>query len=225
MREDSRTYFALYKNMPRKKILIQPNIPVSISARTNNKNWFELPMADVWDIYSDHLYYLRHVYNVQIHNFVLMSNHFHLIASFPDTNMATAMNRFMRETSRAINSLSMNINHLYGGRFFRTSLDSYHYYCIAYKYIYRNPVKAGLAPSVEEYKYSTINGLLGQTHLTIPVVYDTLLFDNDIESQLKWLNTPFKNEHEEAIKKALSRARFKLPKVNNKIHELEYMLP
>lgn len=79
---------------------------------------------------------------------------------------------FMRETSRELTRLGNRVNQTYGGRFHRSLLESPIRYLHAYKYVYRNPVRAGKCKSVQEYPFSSIQGLLGETWLDVPVSED-----------------------------------------------------
>lgn len=168
-------------------------------------------MKDVWCIFSRQLYFVSQAYSLKIHVFVLMENHFHLIASAPQGNLSEAMAFLLREVSREITRSSNRINQTWGGRFFRSRLGTYHYFMHAYKYVYRNPVEANLCKKVEEYKYSTLNGLLGFDHLLIPMAEDPLLFEN-VKSTLSWLNTAPLLADRLHIKTALKKAEFCLPK-------------
>ena len=212
--------------MPRKIFIQNPENPYHISARSNNRDWFALPMDEVWFIFGRFLYLLHHAYGVEIYAFVLMNNHFHLLARFPMGNLIKAMQYFMRETSRCIAFESERINHVYGGRFFRCEIGSFHYFTHTYKYVYRNPVEARLCNFAEEYPYSTLNGLIGKTPLLIPMQPDTLLFENGgVEQTLTWLNRRPPQEEKEMIRKALRKNEFKLAKKRSteKPHPLEWM--
>ncbi len=160
---------------------------------------------------SEQLFFIHHVYGVKIHAFVLMSNHFHLLISCPNGNLSEAMSWFMRETSRAITKASDRINQTYGGRFSRTLIETEHHFKNVYKYVYRNPVTAGICDNVEVYQFSTLSGLLGQSHMIIPLEPDTFLFDN-VEREIRWLNKKPKKEHLLDVKTALKKAVFRLPR-------------
>jgi REP element-mobilizing transposase RayT len=88
--------------MPRKTLIRSSEHPYHISARCINKDWFRLPIEDIWKIFEDYLCHVSHVYDLRIHSFVLMSNHFHLLASTPQGNIDKVMNYLMREVSRNI---------------------------------------------------------------------------------------------------------------------------
>jgi REP element-mobilizing transposase RayT len=176
-------------------------------------------MDEVWKIMCRHLHFLSFGFNVKIHSFVLMSNHFHLLATTPEANLSQAMAYFMKATSTELTSAGNRINQTYGARHFRSIVEKNHYYELCYKYIYRNPVVAGLCDLVEDYKYSTLQGLLGQSRLDIPVCEDHLLFSN-IESTLRWLNTPSTAENWEVVKSAMKRQRFALSLPHRKTEAL-----
>lgn len=205
-------------------------IPISnefayhISARTPNRELFYIPLNEVWAIMEDYLYLTAKMFCLYIHAFVLMPNHFHLLASTPKLNIGPAMNFFMGENSRAINRVSGRINQNWGRRHHKTFVNSYHYFMNVYKYIYRNPVRAGLCEKVEDYPYSTLSGLCGKSRLIIPTQEDTILFDPNFNiKNLNWLNTPSCPKDERDMRLALKRSIFELPThpINGKASRLE----
>lgn len=196
--------------MPRLQKIYSPEFPYHLSARTHNKEWFQLPMEKIWETLSDYLYFINEAYKVEIHSFVLMDNHFHLIARFPENNMGEAMNYFMRESSRRISRDCGRINQVYGNRYFRSIIQKAHYLDHAYKYIYRNPVEAGLCERVEDYPYSTLHILLGKRNGVIPLAPDLRLDGRHLEKTLKWLNEKPEEKDREEIRKALRKTEFSL---------------
>lgn len=214
--------------MPRKIIPISTEHYYSISARCINKEWFQIPLEDVWKIMEDYLYFLSIGFNFKIKSFVLMNNHFHLIVKTPDGNLSEGMRYFMRETSRHIAKGSGRINQIYGARFYRSLISTNHYYTHAYKYVYRNPVEAALVESVLDYKFSTLGRLLGKGPLNIPIEYDEILFDSkNIQETLNWLNTTPTRENYKIIKTALRKSEFYIPrdkvtKYKNPLEDLMY---
>jgi putative transposase len=194
--------------MPRRQYEATALHPYHLGARCLNREWFRLPLPVVWEIFSEQLYFAHHAFNLCIHNFVLMSNHFHLVASTPDKNLSQTMNYFMRETSRLISRYSGRINQVYGAPYHRSLIRSEHYFMHAYKYVYRNPVEAGICSKVEDYQFSTLFGLLGRGHLLIPLAEDSLI-TGDANIYLDWLNKNYAADHKLQIKRALARSSFK----------------
>lgn len=196
--------------MPRSHTILQAEVPYSISARCINRDWFGMSLPSVWEIFGEELFLIHHLYDVRIHSFVLMNNHFHGIVSTPKANLSEAMQRFMRQTSVRITKPAGRINQTYGARHKPCILGSYNYFLNSYKYIYRNPVAAGVCGRVEDYRFSTLRGLLGFERLVIPLEEDTILF-SDVEKELVWLNTPPSSENVQAMKIGLRKRRFALP--------------
>ncbi len=200
--------------MPRAKRKISADFPYHLNARCINRDWFRLPMDTVWSIFCDYLWSTSHFFDFRIHSFVLMTNHFHLIASTPNGNLPAAMRHLMTETSREITRLSGRINQTYGGPYHPTLIDKQSYFFDAYRYVYQNPLKAGLCERVEEYKYSSLPGLLGMSHLEFPVVEDAILF-GDSCATVEWLNLRLDEIEKERIRKALRKTKFAIPATRN----------
>ncbi len=196
--------------MPRSHPPYRTDCPYHVTARTNNQTWFQIPLAQVWEIFQNQLFFIHHAFGVKIHSFVLMSNHFHLLISDPEGKISQALRWLMTETSRDINHEQKSKNHVYGQRNYRTLLSNSHYFLHAYKYVYRNPVEAGVCKWVEEYPYSTLRGLLGFEKMIIPLSPDTFM-DDDLEGSLKWLNSHPEKENYKAVRVALRKSDFKLP--------------
>lgn len=154
------------------------------------------------------------IHGLEIHLFVLMLNHFHLIASTPAANISKAMNRFMEMSSRRIGGQSNRINRIWGSRYYKSILSSEAYFKNAYKYNYFNPVKAGVVERCEDYQFSTLNGLLGHSQILMPLKPDLLLMD-DPELTLTWLNSRPSDEKLSAIKAALRKSQFRHVKCPN----------
>ncbi|MBS1970381.1 MAG: hypothetical protein JSU04_08735 [Bdellovibrionales bacterium] len=67
------------------------------------------------------------------------------------------------------------------------SILSAEYYKRAYKYIYRNPVEAGMCSRAEDYEFSSLRGLLGRVNLQVPVI-DNMGLIFGPKKILTWLN-------------------------------------
>ena len=210
--------------MSRKPSPRRTDCPYHVTARTNNQEWFEIPLDQVWKIFEDQLFFIHHAFGIQIHSFVLMTNHFHLLLSDPNGKISEALRWLMTESSREIAQKSGRKNRIYGQKNFKSLIGSYHYYMHAYKYIYRNPVQAGACKRVEEYPYSTLAGLIGLTPLKIPLTQD-LLF-GDFDRNLRWLNTAVEKKDWDSVRTALRKSEFKLRHqcFRNREHPLENRL-
>ena len=194
--------------MPRSKAILQPDFPYNVTARCINREWFNLPMDEVWEIFSEELFWVSRTHNFKIHSFVLMSNHFHLIVRTPDSNISSGMQQFMRSTSWRLTRAGNRINETYAGRHYKTILDTNSYFLNAYKYNFLNPVKAGLCERVEQYPYSSLNRILGFGKILFPVENDDDLMA-DTSRILRELNKVPEENNWNAVENALRRPYFR----------------
>ncbi len=209
--------------MPRRRFFPTDQFPYHVTARSHNKEFFPVPMNELWEIFSRYLYFITLAYGVRIHAFVLMSNHFHMIISTPNANLDQAMNYLMREVSKAINRDSERINQVFGGPYHWTVIKNRTYYHHAYKYVYRNPVEARMCTRVEAHPYSTLRGIIGMDRLPFPT-FDNMNLITQLGKQLEWLNSPFPNAaFVELIRQAMRREEFCLDenRSENADHETE----
>lgn len=87
------------------------------------------------------------------------------------------------------------------------------YFANSLKYIYRNPVRAGMCKDVREYWFSSLN------RTDFKWKFDHAKLD------IAWLNEPPKKELEEAIGKALRRREFKLARATKSGVSLQLEAP
>ena len=198
--------------MPMKLRITNPFFPMHITARSNNREQFPVPLSLVWELLADYLQILKHEFGIEVLSFVLMPNHFHLICKDPKTNISKGMQFFMRESSKELGRLSGRINKVWGGPFFSSVIANPLYFFHAYKYVYRNPVRANLCDRVELYPYSSLAVLLGNSRTVLPMCDDTILFEEGLQSTLDWLNTDFSEVENKSLRNSLRRSTFKLRK-------------
>lgn len=193
--------------MPR-PLLIRSDIhPYHVSSRCNNKEFFQIPLDEVWTIMLKLLKRAHEEQQLAIHAFVLMGNHFHLLCHTPKGNIDECMHIFLRSVSVEINRRTQSQNHLWGGRYRWSLIDSQRHYYQVYRYIYQNPIRAGLVVKVQDYPYSTLRKELPfPLHTSIP-----LTFAGE-EGELLWLNEKYENEDLDLIKAGLRKSQFDLDK-------------
>jgi putative transposase len=171
-------------------------------------------MEFVWSVFNRYCLEITEKYDARIHALVVMSNHFHLLLTTPRQNLDEAMNQLMREVSRSINRTAGRINHVFGGPYKWSLIYGPLYYANALKYVYRNPVKAGLCSVVEEYPYSSLQQLLTPEGSAFPI-FPSALDDWGILrlppiAQLNWLNLAFKENEDDCIRRALRHKIFEI---------------
>lgn len=191
--------------MPRKKLIRTDQFPYHVTTRSNNKDWFKLSLDRVWNISQEGLAYAHKLCPVEIHAFVLMSNHYHLLVSTPQANIDCFMRAFNKYFSDSINTYSGVINHKFGGPYNWSVVSKKEYLFNVYRYIFQNPVKAGMTLSCEEYPYSSLHGALSGTS---GLVEYRPHFDDGFEHWLEFLNRVDLRESE-IIRRGLRRGDFR----------------
>lgn len=200
--------------MPRPLLIRSENHPYHITARCNNKEFFPLLLSDVWPLMLNYLKKTHDNHQLAIHAFVLMGNHFHLLCHTPKGNIDEAMHFFMRSTSVCINHRARLTNHLWGGRYRWSLIESQRHYYQVYRYIYQNPIRARIVARVEDYPYSTLQGEFPfPLHSFIPMSFA------GAEGERIWLNEKYEKEDIELIRTGLKKQQFDLNKKKLKAFE------
>lgn len=196
--------------MPRKPLIYTHENPYHISARSNNKEWFYLPLSECWTIFAAGLNHLHLEYGFLTHLFVLMDNHYHLVGTCSEKhNLGEVMSWFQKYVSRKINSRAGRINHIFGGRYKASLIAHPAHFAAVYKYVARNPVRAGICEKVEQYGYSSLYSESGSR----VIAFSSGNWGADIPhchaDLMSWLNEPSLLEIDEIIRKSLQKTHFR----------------
>lgn len=204
--------------MARMKLIRSQIFPYHVTLRSNNREWFKLPLEKVWQLTTDELCRISLLFGVNVHSYVLMSNHLHMMLSTPEKDLGFAMCEFGGSMTRMFNLISGRTGHLFGGPYRWSIVQTPLYYANAMKYVYRNPVRAGLVDRVEDYRFSSLTGVVGTAHMSVLLHHPQIerltsrIALEDPGEMLKWLNEPFCDEVQAAIAKGLRRKVFELPR-------------
>lgn len=213
--------------MPRARLIRSDDLPYHVYARSNNKEWFYLPMKEVWEVFCWKWKNVVDGLDAKIHAFVLMSNHFHAILTTPRANIDAIMEHFMRESAREINSKAERINHLYGGPYGWSLIRERHHYEQVVRYVHQNPLEAGMCERVEDYSYGSL--FYQHRGISLPFEMEPSRFELDrvgdtpIYRRLDWLNMRYVQEERDAIRRALRHSVF-TPKGDRRTHRIPSVL-
>ncbi len=192
--------------MPRKSIIRTSEFPYHVTIRTNNKDWFDLPLKEVWSLCLTNLKTASSKVNVNIQSFVLMNNHYHLLIWTPNCDLDKFMYYFNSGLSKGVRKSTGRINRIFGDRYHWSLIKDQNYYELVQKYIYRNPIRAGLVRVCEEYEFSSLHYIFKKKDIGF-----TLYNENNSNNQkfLQWINDLeiFPSEFSKALKKPI----FKYP--------------
>lgn len=189
--------------MPRPLTIRQAIYPYHVTTRSNDKKWFELSLDKVWIISLRALVAAHKKYPVELISYVLMNNHYHMILKTPNADIDKFMHEFNSKFAKGIKAEQKDRNRIWGERYHWCLIKSTQYFANCYRYVYQNPIRAGVAVCAEDYPYSTLHYLMKSKNFVIPI-FDQYGFKD--EFGLKWVNE--KIETANIIKKGLSRREF-----------------
>ena len=140
--------------MPRLRRTVFAGIPHHITQRGNRRE-------EVFFTDDDRLAYLDWLkdycdkHGVEILAYCLMTNHLHLVA-IPDTEegLQRVLKPLHMRYAQRVNRLRGWKGHVWQGRFFSSPLDE-SYLWAAIRYVERNPVRAHMVATAEDYRWSS----------------------------------------------------------------------
>lgn len=205
--------------MPKHPIIRTSQFPYHITTRANNREWFYIPQSAFWKVLAEILSRDPVALRIRVHALVLMSNHLHLIASSVDGKIDEPMRYLLREVCRKVNQIAERTNHLFGGPYKWSLITNTTYFLHCLKYVYRNPVRAGLCEKVEDYPFSTVRSHQNPSLLPFQVQHwkwsgDWIKWGN-FNSILDWMNTDYPYGLSDYLKRGLKHPKFDIPKCRN----------
>ena len=171
--------------MARLPRLTLPGYPHHIIQRGNNRQPIFASPPD-YQTLLDLLEENAKKFGVAVHAYVLMSNHFHLLAT-PQTadGLPLMMQAVGRRYVRYFNDAQKRTGTLWEGRYKSTLIQTERYLLACMVYIDLNPVRAGMVPGPQDYPWSSYGHYTGQR-------IDKLVTPHPLAWELG--NTPFARE-------------------------------
>lgn len=136
-------------------------------------------------------------YGVILHSFVLMDNHWHILAQTPLANLSEFMRHFNITYTSHYNRRHKRVGHLYQGRYKSFLVEFDAYLSKVSRYIHLNPVKVSgtLEMPVDKqlkylwsYKWSSLPGYIGTGNKLNFVEYTTVLAEYGGDTQAGKIN-------------------------------------
>ncbi len=101
-------------------------------------------------------------YGVNIHAYVLMSNHYHLLIETPKGNISKAMHYLNVSYTVYFNRKNGRSGHLLQGRYKSFIIEKESYLLAVSRYIHLNPVRARVVARPEEHRWSSYRSYIGK---------------------------------------------------------------
>lgn len=194
--------------MPRLQMIRTAEHPYHVTLRSNNREWFDLPMPLIWAFCEQAAHEAHRIHPVSIEAFVLMSNHYHMLVWTPDCNLDQFMFEFNLRLSKFIRRETGRINRIFGGRYKWSLVTDQKYYQVVLSYIYQNPLVVGLVDRCEDYPFSTLFYVLRHQKMGMPI--DCKRSRESLDLEL--FNHVISHEKRKKLSLSLSRSNFKPPK-------------
>jgi len=141
--------------MARKRRIILPGVPQHVIQRGNNRQACFYTKDD-YRFYLESLEKAADKFNCAIHAYVLMTNHVHLLVTEQHAyGISQMMQSVGRRYVRYINHTYQRTGTLWEGRYKSNLVQDEHYLLACYRYIELNPVRAMMAKTAGDYKWSS----------------------------------------------------------------------
>ena len=123
-------------------------------------------------------------YAVDLHAYVLMNDHFHLLVATPKGNLSEFMRHFNISYTAAFNRRHRRVGHLYQGRYKAILVDRDNYLLELSRYVHLNPVRikrsqggsvGGRIRYLERYRWSSLPGYIKAANKQPWVHYEMVL--------------------------------------------------
>lgn len=198
--------------MPRSPRLELPGVPLHITQRGVNRAAIFLDDDDRGH-FRHLLYETFRQLEIQLHAYVLMDNHFHLLlTSNASGNLARAMRAIGQNHVQALNIRHGRSGSLWQGRFKSCLVESSGYFLTVMRYIELNPVRAAMVRTAQEHRWSSVHANLGHNRdplITPHPLYLALGGDRNSRwaAYARWLHQGTSDEDLERIRQYISQER------------------
>jgi putative transposase len=156
--------------MPRRARLRFAGVPLHIIQRGNNRIACFFATED-YRFYLHHLEELAQRFNCDVHAYVLMTNHVHLLVTPSETDSASLLMKHLGQRYvQYVNRVYRRSGTLWEGRFKSSLVQQQGYLLKCQRYIELNPVRASMVPHPRDYPWSSYraNGELLPSSLVTP---------------------------------------------------------
>ncbi len=156
------------------------------------------------------------IYEVIVHDYCLMDNHYHLLIENSKENLSLFMRQVNANYAIYFNKKEKRTGHLWQGRFSSWYIlnDDYLYQTI--RYIEYNPIEAGLSNSVGEYPDTLAAALFAKEEIPQCSQKSMLIKQYDLQTLSDFLCTSLSKEEIEDLEK---EKRKKIGKEKNRVKQ------
>jgi putative transposase len=158
---------------------------------------------DDYQLFTDLFLEAKEITDMRILAYTIMPNHWHLVlCPRVDGDLGTFMHRLTNTHTRQVHTMTKTVGHgpLYQGRYKSFLVDTDEYFLTLLKYVERNPVRAKLVRSCEEWQWGSAQlrasgntQTLSESPVPLP------------ERYLTWINTSEQEDTLQTIRNAVNK--------------------
>ncbi len=145
-------------------------------------------------------------HRITIHNYCLMSNHYHLLIEITQPNLSKFMRQLNMNYAIYFNKKYQRTGHLWQGRYKSWYVTDEAYLYSLMLYIEQNPLKADIVPVLEEYPYSSYSHFMDTDNVPECLADSWVVrhYRDDTEAIRAFLNSKIDVSQLEEMRKASS---------------------
>lgn len=161
---------------------------------------------DDYEYFEELMCFYMKSYGITLHNYCLMSNHYHLLIEITSENLSKFMRQLNMNYAIYFNKKYKRVGHLWQGRFNSWYVTDNAYLYTLMCYIEQNPLKANMVKDLEEYPYSSFHYFLDYNNIP-ECLHNSWIVQNhkdDKEAIEAFLTSPVDTEQLQELKTASS---------------------
>ncbi len=116
--------------------------------------------AEDYEYFEELMCFYAKSFGITLHNYCLMSNHYHLLIEIVQANLSKFMRQLNMNYAIYFNKKYKRTGHLWQGRFKSWYVTDEAYLYTLMCYIEQNPLKANMVKDIKEYLYSSYHYFL-----------------------------------------------------------------
>ena len=165
---------------------------------------FEEP-AD-YEYFEELMCFYAKSFGITIHNYCLMSNHYHILLEIQSENLSKFMRQLNMNYSIYFNKKNRRTGHLWQGRFKSWYVTDEAYLYTLMRYIEQNPLKAKMVQDIKAYPYSSYHYFLNHKEIPECLQHSWIVenYKEDKEAIETFLTAPINTAQLQELKTASS---------------------
>ena len=189
--------------MPRRPRIEIPGFYHIINRGVEQREVFQEP--EDYQYFEELMCFYGKSFGITMHNYCLMSNHYHLLIEITQENLSKFMRQLNMNYAIYFNKKYKRVGHLWQGRFKSWYVTDEAYLYTLMLYIEQNPLKANRVKSLEVYPYSSYHYFMEkEIPECLQNAWIVQYYNNDTKAIRAFLNSEVDTEQLSQMKKASS---------------------